>query len=64
MTNLTGEAGRAMRIQHGARDPREAAVALMKIVTGERDDDIEKSGMLDVDGAMLPGIYLYSAVPQ
>ena len=54
VTNLTGEAGRAMRIQHGARDPQDAADALVKVVTGKRDADIAKSGMVDVDGGMLP----------
>jgi NAD(P)-dependent dehydrogenase (short-subunit alcohol dehydrogenase family) len=54
VTNLTGEAGRAMRIQYGARDPRDAADALVKVVTGKRDADIEKSGIVDLDGAVLP----------
>jgi hypothetical protein len=40
VTDLTGEAGRVMRIQHGARNPREAADALVKIATGERDTDM------------------------
>jgi hypothetical protein len=54
VADLTGEAGRVMRIQHGTRNPREAADALVKIVTGERDADIEKSGIADIDGGMLP----------
>lgn len=54
VTNLTGEAGRAMRVQHGARDARDPAVALVKIVVGERDADLEKSGMVNVDGGILP----------
>ena len=54
VTNLTGEAGRAVRIQNGARNPKDAANALVDVVTGRRDDDIEKSGMLDLDGGMMP----------
>jgi len=54
VTNLTGEAGRAMRVQHGARDARDPAVALVKVVVGERDADLEKSGMVNVDGGILP----------
>ncbi|KAK9320839.1 hypothetical protein V1517DRAFT_354197 [Lipomyces orientalis] len=49
-----GEAGRIMRIQYGARDPRDAADALVQVVTGKRDADIEKSGMVDLDGGVLP----------
>ncbi|KAK9349992.1 hypothetical protein V1505DRAFT_380269 [Lipomyces doorenjongii] len=54
LTYLTGEAGRAMRIQYGARDARDAADALVEVVTGKRDADIEKSGMVDLDGGVLP----------
>jgi len=54
VTNLTGEAGRAQRIASGARDAKEAADALVRVVVGERDADFEKSGMLDVDGGIVP----------
>lgn len=54
VTNLTGEAGRIARIQHGARNPRIAADALVDVVTGKRDDDIEKSGIVDLDGGLRP----------
>ncbi|KAH8896372.1 putative short chain dehydrogenase/reductase [Thozetella sp. PMI_491] len=54
VTNLSGEVGRAMRIEHGARDARDPANALVKVVMGERDDDIEKSGIVDLDGGVLP----------
>ncbi|KAK9433829.1 hypothetical protein V1505DRAFT_130414 [Lipomyces doorenjongii] len=54
LTNLTGEAGRAVRIQYGARDPRDAAEALVKIIKGERDSEFDMSGMLDLDGGVLP----------
>jgi NAD(P)-dependent dehydrogenase (short-subunit alcohol dehydrogenase family) len=54
VTNLTGEAGRAMRIQYGARDARDAADALVEVVMGNRDADFEKSGIVDLDGGVLP----------
>ncbi|OIW28196.1 putative short chain dehydrogenase/reductase [Coniochaeta ligniaria NRRL 30616] len=54
VTNLTGEAGRVFRKEHGARDPKEPAAALVSIVAGKRDTDFEKSGMLDVDGSVRP----------
>ena len=54
VTNLTGERGRMMRIEHGARDARDAAVALVGVVTGKRDADIEKSGIVDLDGGVIP----------
>lgn len=54
VTNLTGEAGRAMRIKFGARDARDPGVALAKIVLGERDEDMAKSGIVDLDGGVLP----------
>ncbi|KAI1214423.1 putative short chain dehydrogenase/reductase [Annulohypoxylon truncatum] len=54
VTNLTGEAGREMRRKGGARDPKEPAVALVDIIQGKRDVDIEKNGMVDVDGGVLP----------
>ncbi|KAK9239232.1 hypothetical protein V1525DRAFT_398902 [Lipomyces kononenkoae] len=54
VTNLTGQEGRARRIQHGARDPRVAAKALADVVQGRRDDDIEKNGMVDLDGGVEP----------
>ncbi|KAH8785760.1 putative short chain dehydrogenase/reductase [Diaporthe sp. PMI_573] len=58
VTNLTGEAGREVRIQHGARDAKDAAYALVDIITGRRDADVDKfgkeSGILDLDGDVLP----------
>ncbi|KAH8804537.1 putative short chain dehydrogenase/reductase [Xylogone sp. PMI_703] len=54
VTNLTGEAGRAMRSKTGARDPKVAAIALVDVITGKRDDDVEKSGIVDLDGGVLP----------
>lgn len=54
VTSLTGEAGRKMRIQHGARDAREPAEMLVKIIMGDRDADFEKSGIIDIDGGVLP----------
>ncbi|KAI0095605.1 putative short chain dehydrogenase/reductase [Daldinia grandis] len=54
VTNLTGEKGREMRLKGGARDPKEPAAALVDIVLGKRDADIEKNGMVDLDGGVLP----------
>ncbi|XDG03645.1 hypothetical protein ABKA04_003260 [Annulohypoxylon sp. FPYF3050] len=54
VTNLTGEAGREMRLKGGARDPKEPALALLGIVQGKRDEDIGKNGMVDIDGGVLP----------
>ncbi|KAJ9149077.1 3-keto-steroid reductase [Pleurostoma richardsiae] len=54
LTNLTGEAGRVIRIQNGARDPKDAAHALVDIILGKRDADFEKSGIMDLDGGILP----------
>ncbi|KAI1374713.1 hypothetical protein F4677DRAFT_446977 [Hypoxylon crocopeplum] len=54
ITNLTGEKGREMRLKGGARDPKEPARALADIVQGKRNANIEKNGMVDVDGGVLP----------
>lgn len=54
VSNLTGEKGREMRIEWGARDAKEPALALVDVVAGKRDADIEKNGMVDVDGGILP----------
>lgn len=54
VSNLTGEKGREMRIELGARDPQDPAVALVDVVLGKRDGDIEKNGMVDLDGGVLP----------
>lgn len=54
VTNLTGDKGRAMRIEAGARPAKDAADALVDIVLGKRDADAAKSGMVDLDGGMLP----------
>ncbi|KAI0384763.1 putative short chain dehydrogenase/reductase [Hypomontagnella monticulosa] len=53
VTNLTGEKGREMRVKLGARDPKDPAAALVDIVLGKRDGDIEKNGMVDLDGGVL-----------
>lgn len=53
VTNLTGEQGREMRVKLGARDPKDPARALVDVVLGKRDDDIEKNGMVDLDGGVL-----------
>ncbi|KAH8158063.1 hypothetical protein CIB48_g10189 [Xylaria polymorpha] len=54
VSNLTGEKGREMRIKGGARDPKDPAIALVGIVLGKRDADIEMNGMVDLDGGVLP----------
>jgi NAD(P)-dependent dehydrogenase (short-subunit alcohol dehydrogenase family) len=54
VSNLTGEKGREMRINMGARDPKEPALGLVDVVLGKRDDDIEQNGMIDTDGGLLP----------
>lgn len=54
VSNLTGEKGREMRKKLGARDPRDPAVALVDVVLGKRDADIEKNGMVDLDGGVRP----------
>lgn len=54
VSNLTGEKGREMRVKGGARDPKEPAAALADIVLGKRDGDIEKNGLVDVDGGVGP----------
>ncbi|KAH7244584.1 putative short chain dehydrogenase/reductase [Fusarium redolens] len=54
LSNLTGEQGREWRIKGGARDPKEPAVALVEIVNGKRDIDIENNGLVHVDGGVLP----------
>ena len=58
VTNFTGEGGRKIRIQHGARDAKDAAHALVDVITGKRDADIDKFGkesrILDLDGGILP----------
>ncbi|KAI1077352.1 putative short chain dehydrogenase/reductase [Whalleya microplaca] len=54
VSNLTGEGGRETRIKDGARDPKQPANVLVDIVLGNRDADIEKNGMMNVDGRILP----------
>ncbi|KAF3763003.1 putative short chain dehydrogenase/reductase [Cryphonectria parasitica EP155] len=54
VTNLTGEKGRQTRIEHGARPARDAAEALVDVIAGKRDADLEKNGMVDLDGGILP----------
>ncbi|KAH9907170.1 putative short chain dehydrogenase/reductase [Xylariomycetidae sp. FL2044] len=54
VSNLTGEKGREMRAKMGARDPKEPASSLAEIVLGKRDADLEKNGMVDLDGGVIP----------
>lgn len=54
VTDLTGEAGRKLRIEAGARSPKDPAYAMLNIVTGKWDDDVAKSGIVDVDGGVNP----------
>lgn len=54
VTDLTGEEGRKMRIEAGARSAQDPAYALLDIVTGKRDADIAKSGIVDLDGGVHP----------
>lgn len=54
VSNLTGAKGREMRIKAGARDPKEPAKVLAEIAMGKRDADVEKNGMVDVDGGVGP----------
>jgi NAD(P)-dependent dehydrogenase (short-subunit alcohol dehydrogenase family) len=54
LSNLTGEQGRECRIKGGARDPKEPAVALVEIVNGKRNIDIENNDLVHVDGGVLP----------
>ncbi|KAF8196754.1 putative short chain dehydrogenase/reductase [Mycena galopus ATCC 62051] len=54
VTDLTGSKGREMRVKLGARTARDPALALVDIALGKRDADIEKSGIVDLDGGVLP----------
>ncbi|KAH6866087.1 putative short chain dehydrogenase/reductase [Thelonectria olida] len=54
LSNLTGEQGRQWRIKGGARDPKEPALAIVEIIEGKRDVDIEKNGLVHVDGGVMP----------
>ncbi|PSS03227.1 putative short chain dehydrogenase/reductase [Coniella lustricola] len=54
VTNLTGEKGRQMRIDHGARSAKDPADELVRIILGERDAHFEENGMMDVDGGIKP----------
>ncbi|KAI1656299.1 hypothetical protein F4813DRAFT_390979 [Daldinia decipiens] len=54
VTNLIREKGREMRLKGGARGPKEPAAARADIVLGKRDADIEKNGIVDLDGGVLP----------
>ncbi|KAI1158013.1 putative short chain dehydrogenase/reductase [Nemania serpens] len=54
LTYLTGGRGCDMRKQLGARDPKDAAGALVDLVLGKRDDDFTKSGIIDIDGNVRP----------
>lgn len=52
ITDLTGEKGRTHRIEAGARSAKDPAHALLNIVTGRRDDNTAKSGIMDVDSGV------------
>lgn len=52
VTNLTGEAGRAIRIKNGARPSTESAKYLLEIAQGKKDGDV--GGIVDVDGGVRP----------
>ncbi|KAI0143463.1 putative short chain dehydrogenase/reductase [Xylariaceae sp. FL1272] len=54
VTNLTGAEGREMRIKRGGRDAKDPANALVDVVQGKRDEDIKKSGIVSVDGGVIP----------
>ncbi|KAI1410227.1 putative short chain dehydrogenase/reductase [Hypoxylon sp. FL1857] len=54
VTNLTGKEGRAMRIKMGARPAKDGADALVDTILGNRDADIEKSGIISLDGGITP----------
>lgn len=54
VSNLTGEKGREMRVKGGARDAKEPAATLTSIALGQKDEELEKNGLLDVDGKILP----------
>ncbi|KAI4603867.1 hypothetical protein KJ359_003689 [Pestalotiopsis sp. 9143b] len=54
VTNLTGENGRQLRIDRGARPASDPAQAMVAVVEGKRDKDFETNGMFDLDGGFLP----------
>ncbi|KAI0020898.1 putative short chain dehydrogenase/reductase [Xylariomycetidae sp. FL0641] len=54
VSNLTGAIGREVRLRMGAGSPTEPADAMRDIILGKRDDDIEKNGMIDYVGGVLP----------
>ncbi|KAI0403076.1 putative short chain dehydrogenase/reductase [Xylaria palmicola] len=54
VTNLTGEGDRDFRKNNGARDARDAALALVEVVGGKRDEDLTKSGIVHLDGGVIP----------
>ncbi|KAF7514746.1 hypothetical protein G7054_g15043 [Neopestalotiopsis clavispora] len=54
VTNLTGEKGRQIRIDNGARPASDPARAMVIIIEGKRDKDFEENGMFDLDGGFLP----------
>ena len=54
VTNLTGAEDRENRTQKGARPARDPAEALVEIVQGKRDGDLAMSGIVDLDGGVLP----------
>ncbi|KAL1890786.1 hypothetical protein Sste5346_008111 [Sporothrix stenoceras] len=54
VTNLSGEEGRKRRVKMGARTPEEPANTLVDIVLGKWDEAFTKSGLLDVDGNIVP----------
>ncbi|KAI1828214.1 putative short chain dehydrogenase/reductase [Xylaria intraflava] len=54
VSNLTGEEGRKVREKDKALHPSVPANVLVDILMGKRDEDIEKNGMVDVDGGIAP----------
>lgn len=54
VTNLTGEKGREMRVNAGARTARDPADALVEIILGKRGEDVTSNGIVDLDGGVQP----------
>ncbi|KAK3387733.1 putative short chain dehydrogenase/reductase [Podospora didyma] len=54
VTNLSGEEGRKRRVEMGARPASDAGRVLVDVISGKRDADVAKNGMVDVDGGVLP----------
>ncbi|KAI0471724.1 putative short chain dehydrogenase/reductase [Xylariaceae sp. FL0804] len=54
VSNLTGPAGREMRIKLGARSADAPAAELRDLVLGARDADFEQNAMINLEGGLLP----------